>query len=149
MKVPDASEKLVKSMKDMSLQGEEIRKLQEEVKSLQDMKSIFQSSYHAKMHKTQRLSQQLQKLQKETFMAKALSEAKENIWMDINKSMVEIWPFIKIIFEQHEMVQKAREEIEKIKEDLGEKPTEATELIRFINSKNKQELEALENEDRK
>jgi hypothetical protein len=44
MKVPDASEKLVKSMEDMSLQGKEIKKLQEEVKSLQDLKSMFQSS---------------------------------------------------------------------------------------------------------
>jgi hypothetical protein len=37
----DASEKLVKSMEDMSLQGEEIIKLQEDVKSLQDLKSMF------------------------------------------------------------------------------------------------------------
>jgi hypothetical protein len=41
MQVPDASEKIVKSMEDMSLQGEEIRKLQEEVKNLQDLKSMF------------------------------------------------------------------------------------------------------------
>jgi hypothetical protein len=81
-------------------------------------------------------------------MAKTLSEAKENIWMDINKYMEEIWPFIQIIFEKHELVQKAREAIGKIREELGEKPIEATELIRFLNSKNKQELEALEIEDR-
>jgi hypothetical protein len=62
--------------------------------------------------------------------------------------MVEIWPFIKIIFEQHELVQKAREAIKKIKENLGEKPIEATELIKFLNSKNKQDLEELEIEDR-
>jgi hypothetical protein len=47
VKVPDASEKMVKSMEDMPLQGKEIRKLQEEVKILQDLKSIFQSIYHA------------------------------------------------------------------------------------------------------
>jgi len=81
-------------------------------------------------------------------MAKTLSEAKENIWMDINKYMAQIWPFIKIIFEQHELVQKARKENEKIREDLGEIPTEAIDLIRFLNSKNKQELEALEIEDK-
>ena len=46
MQVSDASEKLVKSMEDMSIQGEEIRKLQEEVKNLQEMKSMFQSSHH-------------------------------------------------------------------------------------------------------
>jgi hypothetical protein len=57
VKVPYASEKLVKSMEDMSLQGQEIRKFQEEVKNLQDLKSMFQTSYHAKMHKSQTLSQ--------------------------------------------------------------------------------------------
>jgi predicted transcriptional regulator YdeE len=94
VKVRDAFEKLVKFMEDMSLQGEETQKLQEEVKIPQDLKSMFQYSYHAEMHKSQRPSQELQKLQKETFMDKTLSEAKENIWMDVNKSMAEIWPFI-------------------------------------------------------
>jgi hypothetical protein len=70
-------------------------------------------------------------------MAKTLAQSKENIWIDINKSMAEIWPSIQIIFEQHELVQKAREAIEKIKEELGEIPTEASELIIFLNSKNK------------
>ena len=68
--------------------------------------------------------------------------------MDINKSMAEIWPFIQIIFEQHELLQKAKETIGKIREELGEIPIEATELIRFLNSKNNQELETMEIEDR-
>jgi hypothetical protein len=42
----------------------------------------------------------------------------------------------------------AKEEIGKIREDLEERPTEATKIIRFINSKNMQELEAMEIEDR-
>jgi hypothetical protein len=37
-------------------------------------------------------------------MAKTLLEAKENIWMDIFKSMKKIWPLIQIMFEQHELV---------------------------------------------
>ena len=68
--------------------------------------------------------------------------------MDINKSMAEIWPLIQIGFEQHELVQKAREAIGKIREKLGDKPTETTELIRFLNSKTKQELKALEIKDK-
>jgi hypothetical protein len=60
MQVLDASQKLVKSMEDMSLQGEEIIKLQEEEKKLQELKSMFQASHHVEIHKSQRLSQQLQ-----------------------------------------------------------------------------------------
>jgi hypothetical protein len=112
VKVSDAYEKLMKYMEDMSLQGEEIRKLQEEVKNIKELKSMFQAIHHVEMHKSQRLSQQLQK---ETVMAKTIAQAKENIWVDIIKSMVEIWPSIQIIFEQHELVQKVREAIGKIK----------------------------------
>jgi hypothetical protein len=50
-------------------------------------------------------------------------------------------------FEQHELVQRARQAIDKIREELGERPTEATKIIRFLNSKTKEELEALEIED--
>jgi hypothetical protein len=66
VKLPDASKKLAKSMEDMSLQGEEIKILQEEIKNLQKLKSMFQSSYNIDMHKSQRLTQEIQKLQKET-----------------------------------------------------------------------------------
>ena len=65
--------------------------MQEEVKNLQKMKSMFQSSYNKEMHKSQRLTQEIQKLQKETVMARTLSEANENIWMDISKLMIDIW----------------------------------------------------------
>jgi hypothetical protein len=100
------------------------------------------------MHTTQRLKKELQKLQKETVMAKTLSEAKENIWMDICKSMTEIWPLIQIMFEQHELLQRSRQAIDKIRGELGERPTEENDIIIFLNSKTREELEALEIEDR-
>ena len=63
IQVSDAFEKLVKSMEDMSIQGEEIRKLQEVVKNLQELKSMFQASHQEETHKSQRNSQKLQQLQ--------------------------------------------------------------------------------------
>jgi hypothetical protein len=81
-------------------------------------------------------------------MAKTLSEAKENIWMDICQSVTEIWPLIQIMFEQHDLVQRAKQAIDRIKGELGEMPTEANEIIKFLNSKSKEELEALQIEDR-
>jgi hypothetical protein len=44
----DASEKMEKSMDDMSLQGQEIKRLEEEIDNLQKLKSTFQSSYNTK-----------------------------------------------------------------------------------------------------
>ena len=45
---------------------------------------------------------------------------------------------VKIMFEQNELVQRSRQAIEKIKGELGEMPTEAIEIIRFLNSKTKE-----------
>jgi len=59
VQVSYSSDKLVKSMEDMSIQGEEIMKWQEEVNNLQELKSMFQANHQAEMHKSQRLSQQI------------------------------------------------------------------------------------------
>jgi hypothetical protein len=69
---------------------------------------------------------------------KTLVEVKENVWMDITKSINEIWP----------IVQRSKKAIEKIRGELGEIPAEATEIIKFLNSKTKEELEEFKIEDR-
>jgi hypothetical protein len=81
-------------------------------------------------------------------VGKTLAEAKENIWMDISKSMTEIWPLMQIMFEQHELVLRSKQAIDRIKGELGEMPTEENEIIKFLNSKTKDELESLKIEDR-
>jgi uncharacterized UPF0160 family protein len=81
-------------------------------------------------------------------VGKALVEVKESVWMDITKSMNEIWSMIQIMFEQKELVQRSQQAIEKIREELGEMPTEAAEIIKFLNSKIREELENLQIEDR-
>jgi hypothetical protein len=85
-------------MEDMSIQGVEIKKLQEEVKTLQELKAMFQASHQEEMHKSQRLSQQLQQLGKETTMENTLAQAKENIWTYINRSMTRFGPLFRSFF---------------------------------------------------
>jgi hypothetical protein len=109
---------------------------------------MFQDSHQVEMHNSQGFIQQLQQLHEETIMENTLAKAKENIWMDNNKSMSEILSSIQIIFEQHELEQKAMGSLEIIKEALGEISTEATELIIFLSSKIKKDLEELEIEDK-
>jgi hypothetical protein len=81
-------------------------------------------------------------------VGKTLAEVKESVWTDITKSMNEIWPMIQIMFEQNELVQRRKQAIEKIRVELGEMPTEATEIIKFLNSKTREEMEDLRIEDR-
>ena len=74
-------------------------------------------------------------MQKKTVAGKTLVESKENIWMDISKSINEIWSMVQIMFEQQELVLRSRQTIDNIKGELEEMPTEANEIIRFLNSK--------------
>ena len=63
--------------------------------------------------------------------------------MDITEYINEIWPMVQIMFEQNELVQRSKKMIEKIRGELGEMPVEATEIIKFLNSKTKEDLEEL------
>jgi hypothetical protein len=51
------------------------------------------------------------------------------------------------MFDQHELVLKSRQDIDRIRRELGEIPLAADEIIKFLNSKTKEELEDLEVED--
>jgi hypothetical protein len=79
---------------------------------------------------------------------KTLAEVKENVWTDITKSINEIWPMIQIMFEQNELVQRSKQAIENSRVELGDRPTQANEIIKFLNSKTREELEELKIEDR-
>jgi hypothetical protein len=79
---------------------------------------------------------------------KTLAEVKENVWEDITKSMNEIWPMIQIMFEQNELVLRSKQAIENIIVELRDMPTQANEIIKFLNSKTREELEELKIEDR-
>ena len=63
------------------------------------------------------------------------------MWTNIINSVNDIWPSIQVIFEQKELIKEVSEAIQKVKEELGDRPQEATEIIKFLNSKYKQELE--------
>ena len=57
--------------------------------------------------------------------------------------MNEIWPSIQIIFEQKKLVEKAKEAISTTNLELGYMPTTTNRIIKFLNSKNRYELEEL------
>ena len=77
-----------------------------------------------------------------------MAEVKESVWTDITKSINEIWPMIQIMFEHNELVQRRKQAIEKIRVELGDMPTQANEIIKFLNSKTREELKELKIKDR-
>jgi hypothetical protein len=148
MSLPEGTTDLAKSMEKMNLQETEINRLKKEVENLQDLNTSFQTSLSKEKKVNEHIRKELQKLQKQTMAGKTLDEVKEIVWTDITKSINEIWPMIQIMFEQNEFLQRSKQAVEKIRVELADMPTQANEIIRFLNSKTKEELEELKIEDR-
>ena len=77
-----------------------------------------------------------------------MDQAQETIWIGVLDSMNEIWPSIQIIFEQKKLIEKATESVVNVREELRDMHIEASNIIKFLNSKNKYELEELGISDR-
>lgn len=75
------------------------------------------------------------------------THAGECIWIQINEVIAEIWTLIEIIFEQDELVKRAKQAIAYVKKYLGSKTRRAHALIMVLNSKTKDELEEYDIED--
>jgi hypothetical protein len=87
---------LAKSMEEMNLQETKIRKLKKEVENLQELKSSYQTNYSKEKQTSDKLKHELQQLQKQTVAGKTLADVNGSVWMDITKSINEIWPMVQI-----------------------------------------------------
>jgi hypothetical protein len=146
--VPGGTIDLAKSMERMNLQESEISKLKKELENLQELKISFQISLSKEKQVNEQIRKELQQLQRQTLAGKTLAEVKEIVWTDISKSINEIWPMVQIMFEQNELLEKSKQAVEKIRTELGDMPAQANDIIRFLNSKTREELEELKIEDR-
>lgn len=81
-------------------------------------------------------------------MAQTLAQAKERIWVDINHAITNVWPSIQIIFEQEELIDRCQKTIKQVRTTLGQKPAEATSMIKVLNSNTRAELEQIQIVDR-
>jgi uncharacterized coiled-coil DUF342 family protein len=78
----------------MNMQKTEIRRLKKDIEKLQKLKYSYQTSLSKEKQVSDQLKQEFQQLQKQTMAGKTLAEVKESVWIDITKSMNEIWPMI-------------------------------------------------------
>ena len=146
--VPEGTIDLAKSMERMNLQESEISRLKKEVENLQELKTSFQISLAKEKQVNEQMKKKLQQLEKQTMAGKTLAEVKELVWTDISKSINEIWPMVQIMFEQNELLERSKQAVDKIRAELGDMPTQANGIIKFLNSKTREELEELKIEDR-
>lgn len=135
-------------MQDMSIQINEVNRLKDQIKSLEDEKKLAQTMHKNETQKSNRLIKRIQKLEKELTLKKPLSQEKQQLWANIINSVNDIWPSVQVIFEQKDLIKEATEAIQNVKEELGKKSEEANEIVKFLNSKNKKELEEIDISDR-
>lgn len=139
----DEASKLIKAIEDMSIQTTEINRLKEQIKSLEDEKKLTQIMYKNEPHKSNRLNERIQKLEKELTLKEPLAQVKQLLWANIIDLVNDIWPSIQVIFEKNDLVKEASEEIQRVRAKLGNMLEEASRIIQFLNSKNKYKLQEL------
>ena len=63
------------------------------------------------------------------------------MWEEITEAIKDIWPYIKIVFDQKDLLEKAQQVVETISKQLEDMPEIASDIIKFLNSKDNYELE--------
>lgn len=144
----EKAKKLVKSMEEMSIKATEMKRLKEKVVSLETDYKLSQLKQNKEAQKAQRMSERIKVLEKDLTPEKPLGKTKEMLWANIIESINDIWPSIQVIFEQTKLIKLVTEAIQKVKEELGDKPKDANRLIHFLNNKNRYELHEMNIEDR-
>ena len=72
----DEAGKLIKDMQDMSIQTNEINRLKDQIKALEDEKKLVQVMHKNETQKSNRLTHKVQKLQKDLMLKEPLTQAK-------------------------------------------------------------------------
>ena len=81
-----------------------------------------------------RLEKLVKALENDLSLEKPLREINEIIWNNSIQSIIDIWSFIQIIFEQNDLVKIALEEIDKAREELRDRPEQENQLIQCLNN---------------
>ena len=124
-------------------QDKEILSLRGTIKNLEKSKNdaLITSRGHEQM--VDRLQEQVKILQAQVNLTDQVAYIKNHLWTKIIEGIHSQWPSIRIIYEQRELLQVASVEIDKTKREIDKKPAQAIQLIAFLNSKTREELEEL------
>ena len=113
------------------------------IQSLEATKKKALITFKNHEQKAIRLEQQMKNLQKELTFTEHISFIKNHLWTNIIEAIHSQWPSIQVIYEQRDLLLAAQTEIQKTKDELANKPSQALKLITFLNRKNITELEEI------
>ena len=105
----------------MSIQTNEINRLKEQIKILEDEKKLVQIMHTNETQKSNRLTDKVKKLEKELTLKEPFAQEKKQLWANIINLFYDISSSIQVIYEQKDLIKEASEAIQKFKEELGKK----------------------------
>ena len=107
----DIAYQLDNAVQNMSLQTEEIKKLQGQVKLLQDHQKKTETFHTTELQRAQNQIEAWKKSAAESSIGYTLGHVKEIIGNNIIEEINEICPCIQIIFEQKKLMEKAKQSV--------------------------------------
>ena len=105
----------------MSLQTNEINRLKKVIENLEDTKKLSQINAKTHEQRASRLNVELKDLQKYLTLKEPISYVKNQLWSKIIEAINDVWPSIQVIYEQRDLLKEAQAEIQKTKDELGDK----------------------------
>lgn len=145
--VPETSmsmEELTKVVKELELQGTEIKEAKEKLANLEGKYDKSKIIVAEKTREMKALSDKIKALEKELTLDKTLAEIQRILWAKINKSITDQWRSIQAIHEQMELICLAQFENQRARAALGTMPKQANIMINFLNHQTKEELESMQ-----
>lgn len=127
----------------ISLQTKDIKKLQYQVKIIQDHQNKTSIFHATELQRAQNQIEGWKKAIAKSSISQTLGHVKEIIQNNIIEEIDEIWQCIQIIFKHKELMEKAEQTIATINAQLLEMPATANNIIKFLNTKNIYELDDL------
>lgn len=103
----------MKALGDLSLTNQENEKLLGTLRRMEENKIKADNAYLVELEKNFKLTQQIEKYEDLLLIVQILAEVKKNIWYNINANITELWSYLQIIFEQEELVQNVRQQLNK------------------------------------
>ena len=126
----------------------ELQKKKVQLTTLEQKYDLSKMNVADKTREVNRLEKLFNKLEKDLTLEKPLKEINEILWDNIIQSIKDVWSSIQIMYEQNDLVKLAIEEVQSTREELGNRPEEANQLIQFLNTQTRHQLEELGIQDR-
>jgi len=143
-----SSDELVKQMESLKLRVTELKTTKLQLENLEQKYDMSKRTVADNTREIKRLEKLVKALEKDLSLEKPLREINDILWTNIIDSIKSIWNFFQTIFEQNDLIKVAQEEIAKTRDELKNRPQQASQLIQFLNTRTKLQLSKLGIDDR-